>query len=68
MRDRDATELVRVPAVPSCLNCHDPSTVRLVPLNEIYRGVQYWRCDGCGFVWVTRDGENLRTPHRRPHP
>jgi hypothetical protein len=61
VRDRDATESVGVPVVPSCLNCHDSSKVRPVPLSEHYPGVQYWRCDGCGFVWATRDGEDLRS-------
>jgi hypothetical protein len=61
MRDRNETELVRGPVVPSCLNCHDRSKVRPIPLSEEFPGVQYWRCDGCDFVWATRDGEDLRT-------
>jgi hypothetical protein len=61
MRDRDATESVGVPVVPSCRNCHESSQVRPVPLSEKFPDVQYWRCDRCGFVWATRDGEDLRT-------
>jgi rubredoxin len=61
MRDRDATTSVRVPVVPCCPNCHEPSNVLPVHLTETYPGVQYWRCEACGFVWATRDGEDLRT-------
>ena len=61
MRDRDATESVSVPVVPSCPNCHKPSKGLSVHLTETYPGVQYWRCEACGFVWATRDGEDLRT-------
>jgi len=58
MRDRDATESVGIPVVPSCTNCHDRSKVRSLPLSEI---VRYWRCDGCRFVWATCDGGDLRS-------
>lgn len=61
MRDRDTTESVGVPVDPSC-QCHNPSKVRPVLLSEHYPpGVQYWRCDGCGFLWAALDGEDLRS-------
>ena len=31
-------------------------------LDDVSPGVRYWRCDGCGFVWATRDGDDLRAP------
>jgi hypothetical protein len=39
-----------------------PDCVREVKLDGISADVQYWRCEGCGFVWATRDGEGLRAP------
>jgi transposase-like protein len=50
----------RGPVVPDCENCHQPDRVREVKLHDLSPGVQYWRCEGCGFVWATRDGEDLR--------
>jgi transposase-like protein len=47
------------PVVPECANCHRPDRVRMVKLDGVSPGVQYWRCQGCGFVWGTRDGEDL---------
>jgi hypothetical protein len=41
MRDRDATESVSVPVVPSCPNCHEPSKGLPVHLTETYPGIQY---------------------------
>jgi hypothetical protein len=49
----------RGPVVPDCANCHRPDRVREVKLDGVSPGVQYWRCDGCGFVWGTRDGDDL---------
>jgi hypothetical protein len=58
MRDRDATESVRVPVVPSCRKCHEP---RRLHVTEVDPAVQYWSCEACGLVWATRDGEDLRS-------
>ena len=52
----------RGPIVPDCANCQQPNRVREVKLEGVSPGVQYWRCDGCGFVWATRDDEDLRSP------
>ncbi len=43
--------------VPPCRNCHQSDHVKLVALEGLSPGVQYWRCDGCGFVWGTRDDD-----------
>jgi hypothetical protein len=34
--------------------------VRPLTLDDASPGFQYWRCGTCGFVWVTRDGYDLR--------
>jgi hypothetical protein len=50
----------RGPVVPDCPNCHPLDRVREVKLDGVSPGVQYWRCERCGFVWGTRDDEDLR--------
>jgi hypothetical protein len=55
MRDRDATESVRVPVVPSCRKCHEPSKVRPLHVTEVDPAIQYWSCEACGLVWATRE-------------
>jgi transposase-like protein len=49
------------PLVPDCANCERPNRVREVKFDDLSPGVQYWRCEGCGFVWATRDGDDLRS-------
>jgi hypothetical protein len=45
-------------AIPECPRCHKPVSVSEVKLNElpVSRGIQYWRCQGCGYVWVMVEG------------
>jgi transposase-like protein len=60
MADREAAHSARIPVVvPRCKKCGNLSTVRPVHLIGIDPNVQYWRCQGCGFVWATRDDEHL---------
>jgi hypothetical protein len=59
-RDVSQTSASRSLVVPDCANCHRLDHVREVRLDGVSPGVQYWRCGGCGFVWGTRDGEDLR--------
>jgi hypothetical protein len=61
MRDRDATESVRVTVVPSCRKCQEPLKVRQLHVTQVDPAVQYWSCEACGFVWATRDGDDLRS-------
>jgi hypothetical protein len=49
----------RGPGAPTCRNCLQAATVRTVALHDLSPGVEYWRCDGCGFVWATQDGNDL---------
>jgi hypothetical protein len=53
------------PVVPDCANCHRPDRVRMVKLNGVSAGVQYWRCNECGFVWAhaTAKTSGRRVPH-----
>jgi hypothetical protein len=41
---------------PTCRQCGSSLQVRPVPMDGLDPGVQYWRCDQCGLVWATRDG------------
>jgi hypothetical protein len=45
-------------AIPECPRCHKPGSVGEVTLPDpsISPGVQYWRCEGCRYLWVTVDG------------
>jgi hypothetical protein len=49
--------------IPSCYNCQHRDRVRslTLTLHDLSPGIEYWTCGGCGFVWVTRDGHDLRT-------
>jgi transposase-like protein len=49
--------------VPSCFNCERRDRVRrlTLTLHDLMPGIEYWNCDGCGFVWATRNGDDLRT-------
>jgi hypothetical protein len=49
--------------IPACHNCQCRDRVRrlTLTLNDLLPGIEYWSCDGCGFVWATRGGEDLRT-------
>ena len=49
------------PVVPFCTNCKQSDRVRQLSLDDLSPGIQYWRCELCGGVWVTRDGEDLRS-------
>ena len=60
VRDMFHTSAPHGLVVPACANCHRPDRVRAVDSDDVSPGVQHWRCDGCGFVWATRDGEDLR--------
>jgi hypothetical protein len=44
-----------------------PDNARVHPLlvQWVGEGVQYWSCEGCGFVWATHDGEPLRSASPR---
>jgi transposase-like protein len=46
--------------VPPCTNCQHSDQVREIAIHDLSPGIQYWRCDSCGFVWATHDGEDLR--------
>ena len=45
-------------AIPKCAHYHKPGSFRELQLHDpsISRGIQYWRCEGCSYVWVTIDG------------
>ena len=51
--------------VPDCANCEQPDRVHGVKLEDVSPGVQYWRCEGCGFIWATLDGDDLRAARDR---
>ena len=61
MRERSHESSARVPVVPVCVNCPQPDDVREMRLQDLAPGVRYRRCDACGFVWATQDGDELRT-------
>jgi transposase-like protein len=48
-------------AIPECPRCHRPVGVSKVKLQElpVSRGIQYWRCQGCSFLWVTIEGRTV---------
>lgn len=56
----------RLPAdggqIPSCYNCERRDRVRRLTMtvHDLSPGIEYWSCDGCGFVWATRNGDDLR--------
>jgi MinD superfamily P-loop ATPase len=60
LRDVSQTSAPRGLVVAACGNCHQADRVRAVDVDDVSPGVQYWRCDGCGFIWATRDDEDLR--------
>ena len=39
--------------IPDCAHCHQPGSVREIKLQDPpgSPGIQYWRCEVCGFVW-----------------
>ena len=45
-------------AIPECPRCYGPARVSEVKLRELSvpRAIQYWRCQGCAYMWVTMDG------------
>jgi hypothetical protein len=54
------------PVVPPCRNCRDNARVHPLLLTWVAEeDVQYWSCEGCGFVWATQDGEVLRSASSR---
>src|SRR4029453_11160882 len=57
--DVSQTSASRSLVVPDCTNCHRADRVREGGLEGVSPGVQYWQCDGCRFVWATRDSEDL---------
>jgi hypothetical protein len=69
---RDATTSAPVSVAPPCLKCQQPFNVRPLHVTEADPCVQYWSCEGYGFVWASRDGEDLRslaadrTPRKSP--
>jgi hypothetical protein len=60
MSVHDATESARGLAVPPCFSCQS-DRVRPLHVSEVDPVVQYWSCGSCGFVWATRDGQELRS-------
>ncbi len=44
---------------PTCRRCHRSERVRDVAVYSIDPGVQYWMCDRCGYVWGTRDDQDV---------
>jgi len=75
MSHLDAPDTATLPAVPPCRNCGGKGRVLRVEISGVSPDVQYWRCDACGLVWATRNGEELRaiaakrdseTIHRAP--
>ena len=43
---------------PRCACCQQADQVSQIPLPRLdYPGVQFWRCDRCGYVWELRDEE-----------
>jgi hypothetical protein len=57
LRDVSQTSAPRGLVVPACGNCHRPDRVRAVDVDDVSPGVQYWRCDGCGFISRRRRAE-----------
>jgi transposase-like protein len=47
--------------MPNCPRCRQPVRVSEVQLQHppVSRGIQYWRCQGCGFLWVTIEGRTV---------
>jgi transposase-like protein len=45
-------------AIPDCPRCYGPARVSEVKPHElsVSRAIQYWRCQGCGYLWVTMNG------------
>jgi hypothetical protein len=52
--------------VPACYNCqhHDHVRPLTLTLHDVAPGIDYWSCASCGFVWATRDGQDLRSARR----
>ena len=65
MRVPDAEKPARVLVPPPCLKCQQPFEVRPLHLSDVDPWVQYWSCASCGFVWATRDGQDLRSIRHR---
>jgi hypothetical protein len=47
--------------IPSCRTCQVPVQVRPVHITGVQKGVQYWRCDECGFVWAPIYGKDRKS-------
>jgi hypothetical protein len=60
MRERSHESSARVPVVTDCMSCHQRDRVREMRLQDLAPGIRYWRCDACGFVGATQDGDELR--------
>jgi hypothetical protein len=60
MTPNDGLHVVGPPVVPSCWKCGNANVLG-VEVSGVSPEVHYWRCDACGLVWATRDGEELRT-------
>jgi len=56
--DRSSSHAV---AIPDCPRCHKPVSASEVKLQDlpVPQGIQYWRCQVCGFVWVTIEGRSV---------
>jgi len=61
MRVPEAEKSARVLVAPPCLKCQQPFKVRPLHISGVDPCVQYWSCDSCGWVWATRDGQDLRS-------
>ena len=70
LRDVSQTSAPRGLVVPECANCHQSDRVREVKLDGVAPGVQFWRCEGCGFVWAhaTTKTCQRRVPHKAIMP
>jgi hypothetical protein len=44
---------------PLCRLCQQSARVTPITRHELSPDIEYWRCDICGFLWATRDGEEL---------
>jgi hypothetical protein len=64
MPSHDAPAFGRGLVVPPCQNCQQSDQVRPIALHDLSPGIQYYRCDACGYVWATQDGLELRTLRR----
>ena len=58
---RDAIQSVPALAPPPCPLCRRADPVYALPVTDLSPGVQYFRCDHCGFVWATLNGEEFHS-------